>query len=199
MPKLKKLSVMSLLSTGLTSIALLPATVVANDSFYEALTGGKVSFSARLRYESVEQDNSLKDADAVTLRTTLGYKTGDFHGFGAFPLDVVDRPGNHLVGHHQRANAQNRAQKERRPEQRQYVDAGRLGRGDFVVARQSPINNAYRQQQSCGNRERQQAGDDERQNLYDLHRAQSALARLVKHTDEYEQHRHHDQQKRERA
>jgi hypothetical protein len=89
MPKLKKLTLMSLLSTGLGSVALLPGTVMADDSFYDALTGGKVSFSARLRYESVEQDNALKDADAVTLRTTLGYKTGDFHGFGAF-LELED-------------------------------------------------------------------------------------------------------------
>nr|WP_320165948.1 alginate export family protein [uncultured Methylophaga sp.] len=97
MPKQKKLSVVSLLSTGLASIALLPATVVANDSFYDALTGGKVSFSARLRYESVDQDNSLKDADAVTLRTTLGYKTDDYHGFGAFLEleDVSDLAGNY--------------------------------------------------------------------------------------------------------
>ena len=48
MPKLKKLSVMSLLSTGLTSIALLPATVVANDSFYEALTGYGMSRLSRI-------------------------------------------------------------------------------------------------------------------------------------------------------
>ncbi|MFC6804647.1 hypothetical protein ACFQE2_02705 [Methylophaga thalassica] len=89
MPKLKKLTLMSLLSTGLGSVSLLPGTVMADDSFYDALTAGKVSFSARLRYESVEQDNALKDADAVTLRTTLGYKTGDFHGFGAF-LELED-------------------------------------------------------------------------------------------------------------
>ncbi|MDF1589861.1 MAG: alginate export family protein, partial [Gammaproteobacteria bacterium] len=50
----------------------------------EALTGGKVSFSARARYESVEQNNALNDADAYTLRTTLGYKTGDFNGFKGF-------------------------------------------------------------------------------------------------------------------
>ena len=56
----------------------------SGDGFYDALTGGKVSFSARVRYESVEQDNALKDADALTLRTTLGYKTGAFHGFTGF-------------------------------------------------------------------------------------------------------------------
>lgn len=59
-------------------------SVMAEDAFFEALTSGKVSFSARARYESVEQNNALKDADAYTIRTTLGYKTGAFHGFRGF-------------------------------------------------------------------------------------------------------------------
>ena len=64
-------------SIGLFSSA---PSVMAEDAFFEALTGGKVSFSARARYEGVEQDGK-KDADAFTVRTTLGYTTGDFHGF----------------------------------------------------------------------------------------------------------------------
>ena len=60
------------------------AAAAEQDSFIEALTGGKVSFSARARYESVEQDNDLKDADAFTVRSTLGYETGRLNGFGAF-------------------------------------------------------------------------------------------------------------------
>jgi len=60
------------------------AAAAEQDSFIEALTGGKVSFSARARYEAVEQDNALKDADAFTVRSTLGYETGRFNGFGAF-------------------------------------------------------------------------------------------------------------------
>jgi hypothetical protein len=35
---------------------------------------------ARLRYESVEQDG-LRDADALTLRTRLGYETPAWRGF----------------------------------------------------------------------------------------------------------------------
>ncbi|THK40406.1 hypothetical protein E8Q33_14205 [Methylophaga sp. SB9B] len=67
-------------------IGALPITAAAaeKDSFMEALTGGKVSFSARARYESVKQDNDLKDADAFTVRSTLGYETGRLNGFGAF-------------------------------------------------------------------------------------------------------------------
>ena len=68
----------------LISALLVTPSVQAEDTFYEALSSGEVSFSARARYESVEQDNALKDADAFTIRTTLGYKTGAFHGFSAF-------------------------------------------------------------------------------------------------------------------
>lgn len=53
------------------------------ESFSEALTGGKVNLDMRLRYESVNQDNDLKDANALTLRTRLGYTTGKFKGFDA--------------------------------------------------------------------------------------------------------------------
>lgn len=74
---------MALLSTGLISMGMTTA-VHADDAFFEALSSGKVSFSARARYETVDQDNALKDADAFTIRTTLGYKTGQFHGFSAF-------------------------------------------------------------------------------------------------------------------
>jgi hypothetical protein len=72
------------LAATIGAIVSVPTTAVAEDAFFEALSGGKVSFSARARYESVEQNNALKDADAYTVRTTLGYKTGDFHGFSAF-------------------------------------------------------------------------------------------------------------------
>ncbi|MBE9525772.1 MAG: hypothetical protein IME94_02270 [Proteobacteria bacterium] len=63
---------------------LISSAAQAEDTFYDALSSGEVSFSARARYESVEQDNALKDADAFTVRTTLGYETGLFHGFSAF-------------------------------------------------------------------------------------------------------------------
>ncbi len=47
----------------------------------EALKGGTAYGDFRLRYEMVDQDNDLKDADALTLRSRLGYKTGDVRGF----------------------------------------------------------------------------------------------------------------------
>lgn len=65
--------------------ALLAGSVpaAAADNFTGALIGGKPTADLRLRYESVDQANALKDANAATLRLRLGYETGQYHGFGA--------------------------------------------------------------------------------------------------------------------
>jgi hypothetical protein len=49
----------------------------------EAMTSGNASVNVNLRYESVEQDNALEDASALTLRTLLAYETGKYKGFSA--------------------------------------------------------------------------------------------------------------------
>jgi len=54
----------------------------SGENFMEALTGGKPSLSLRYRYEDVDQEGFAKDAGASTLRTQLGYKTGEFYNFG---------------------------------------------------------------------------------------------------------------------
>lgn len=64
------LSVLSL------ALAASPQLAVAADS-----TRGDVIFDARLRYESVAQDGFGKDAQALTLRTRLGYETPAWQGF----------------------------------------------------------------------------------------------------------------------
>lgn len=66
--------------------ALLAVAVpaAAADDFTGALIGGKPTADLRLRYESVDQANALKNANAATLRLRLGYETGEFRGFGAF-------------------------------------------------------------------------------------------------------------------
>lgn len=93
MSMLRKPITLAVLASGMCSLGVVPA-VHAEDEFINALTSGKVSFSARARYEGVEQDNALKDADAFTLRTTLGYKTGAFHGFsGMIEFEDVSELG----------------------------------------------------------------------------------------------------------
>ena len=72
------------LVAAINSLIAVPIAAHAEEAFFDALSDGKVSVSVRARYESVEQDNGLKDAEAFTVRTTLGYKTGAFHGFSAF-------------------------------------------------------------------------------------------------------------------
>ena len=60
--------------------------------FGAALTGGKIDLAMRYRYESVDDDQrpALSDAHAHTLRTALGYETGNFRGMSAaFQLEDV--------------------------------------------------------------------------------------------------------------
>jgi hypothetical protein len=65
------------------SIALGFASVSAASepaSLADAFNQGKASLNLRLRYEGVQQ-TALKDADALTLRTRLGFTTAPFHGW----------------------------------------------------------------------------------------------------------------------
>lgn len=49
----------------------------------DALTSGTAYGDFRLRYETVTQDNELKDASALTLRSRIGYNTGSVSNFSA--------------------------------------------------------------------------------------------------------------------
>ena len=63
-------------------------TVMADD-ITTALTTGKVSADFNLRYEDVSQDNALKDASALTLRSRFAYTTGNVSGWSAM-MEVED-------------------------------------------------------------------------------------------------------------
>lgn len=70
----------------ITALAALPSLGMAAEpaeatSFKDAMLGGKFSGMLRLRYEGVYQDNALKDASALTLRTLVGYETKPLNGF----------------------------------------------------------------------------------------------------------------------
>lgn len=49
-----------------------------------AITSGKATISGRYRYEHVDQDNVLKNANASTLRLRLNYRTGQWMNWTAF-------------------------------------------------------------------------------------------------------------------
>ena len=73
-------------------LGLAPAPVAAEDALWPAITSGKFDFLMNYRYEHVDDDLRPEPGDASTLRTTFGYTTGQFHGFGARGLlqDVRD-------------------------------------------------------------------------------------------------------------
>ena len=66
------------------SLLALSVPAYASGDFTDALTGGKPSADIRARYESVNPDNALRTADAITVRLRLGYQTGEVAGLGAF-------------------------------------------------------------------------------------------------------------------
>lgn len=82
----------SLILLFILSGLIIPLNSFADEIFWGELTGGKFDFSARYRYEHVDDNIASDQADASTLRTTLGYTTGIFHDFGARILlqDVRD-------------------------------------------------------------------------------------------------------------
>ena len=71
----------AIVSTILMSTAPLAQ---AEESLLEALSNGQASYSARLRYENVDQENLPEEANAYTARLTAAYKTGTYYGFGVF-------------------------------------------------------------------------------------------------------------------
>ena len=61
----------------------------ASDALVDAVKNGKFDLGLRYRFEHVDDDrlrangSPLRDAKASTLRTTLGYRSGEFYGFSA--------------------------------------------------------------------------------------------------------------------
>lgn len=65
------------------TLFLLGGTAHGADTFKEALLEGTPYIDARYRFEYVEQDGLTDDAEASTLRTRVGYKTGSYENFTA--------------------------------------------------------------------------------------------------------------------
>jgi len=63
--------------------ALVAAALAATSLQVAAETASKTSLGLNLRYESVDQDNALKNANALTLSTRLTHTTASYKGFTA--------------------------------------------------------------------------------------------------------------------
>jgi len=69
------------------SLLISSATLAVADestSLADALTSGKAGVNVRARYESVDQDGFSENADAVTARLRLNYRTGQWSGLSGF-------------------------------------------------------------------------------------------------------------------
>lgn len=99
--KLFRKNPISLLLTSILIVGHI-APVANADGLTEALTSGETGVDMRLRYESVEQENLLEDASALTLRTLLSYSTAKVSGFSAkIELEdtrIVAGEGDYTVG-----------------------------------------------------------------------------------------------------
>lgn len=70
-------------------IALSPQAFAADDD------DGRLIFDARYRFEHVDPDNALRNAEAQTLRTRIGYRSGRVAGWsGLVELDNVSHLGS---------------------------------------------------------------------------------------------------------
>lgn len=70
--------------SGMTVMALMPSIAAADATLEGALGGGKATLDVRYRYEHVDQNNTLKNADASTVRSRLGYGTASYYGVMAY-------------------------------------------------------------------------------------------------------------------
>lgn len=90
--KYSKLVSSLLLATAVSGVVQADPMEVA--LLQEAIFSGKTSLDLRLRGEYVDFETT-PETDAETLRTVLGYKTGDYHGLKAFiEFENVSTLGN---------------------------------------------------------------------------------------------------------
>jgi hypothetical protein len=65
------------------AVLVMAATGARAQDLIDALADGTPLADLRLRYETIDQSNKTKTAEATTLRARLGYQTGSYFGFSA--------------------------------------------------------------------------------------------------------------------
>ncbi|WP_446731526.1 alginate export family protein [Pseudomonas sp. OTU5201] len=88
---------MHMLKPALLSLAVAGTShaALAAEDLSNLFTQGKPILDARYRYENVEQDNNLRNANAQTLRTRVGFQSGKWYGLsGLVEVDNVSRLGD---------------------------------------------------------------------------------------------------------
>lgn len=80
---MKKAVVVSMVLATQALVTVAQAEPMEVALLQEAIFSGKTSLDLRMRTEYVDYETT-PETDATTLRTVLGYKTGDYHGLKAF-------------------------------------------------------------------------------------------------------------------
>ncbi|AYC32456.1 hypothetical protein D3880_08730 [Pseudomonas cavernae] len=89
--RMMKLSLLSLAVAGAT----LSHAALAEEDPSNLITQGKPILDARYRFENVDQNNALRDANAQTLRTRVGFQSGKWYGLSSLvEVDNVSRLGD---------------------------------------------------------------------------------------------------------
>jgi len=91
-------------------VQIVPSITAASDDYlpYIDKKYGKIILDMRWRYESVDQEG-VKNADAVTIRTRLGYQTPTFFGFTGLVEGEFTAPFNMGTYNSPGVNSNNRA------------------------------------------------------------------------------------------
>ncbi|WP_317933454.1 alginate export family protein [Halioxenophilus sp. WMMB6] len=88
---MKKMS-HTLLAAAITVTTCGVSSSLWADPLTDMLEAGKAYGDLRLRFESVEEDNAVDDAEALTLRTRIGFKSGEASGFSLLAEFEDSRP-----------------------------------------------------------------------------------------------------------
>ncbi len=77
----EKIAVMAIGAALIASNTVMVSNALAEESLTESLVSGKFSANERLRYESVNDDAFASKAEALTLRSRVGYETAPYYDF----------------------------------------------------------------------------------------------------------------------
>ncbi len=64
----------------ISALLAAPISAHAGEALFDAIKAGKLSIDERYRYEYVDQDGIAEEANASTLRSRVGWKSGSFYG-----------------------------------------------------------------------------------------------------------------------
>ena len=140
---IKKIIITTLLVSAGFSSSAASAQQVSNpfSALPQAFKNGKFWLDSRYRYEMVEDSSFAQDGNASTLRTNLGYETGEFSGglkFGAEVQDVRQIPDSeeHNNGINNQTTRPTITDPDGTEVNQAYIGIGYFPKTDIVIGRQ---------------------------------------------------------------